>query len=382
MSVCQEKPLSSTSEQLANSEEKNEENIAQSNNTSCGSTNDEQINVSSDSIVLPNESTSIINEEVPLSPNELYRKLEIIKEIKIKTVSLQKLKSKLSQEVESIQNETKCMTDFKTELDLLIQEKLAHLEELRQIQEDINLMENTIKQADEEKRRAFESARRLQNEYKPLKDHINELRESIGLNRTDENDDVLVIEQFLGKLQPFTNSTDKASKSHSSSTPHSSTSKHHVERKKSNEEFKTKTPTQSISLNNGAGQPMDLALATVALMAQTIQKSQAQANSSFMSANSNQIQQASIVLQPALNLQTQPQNMQQIAQQRSMELNNPSFRQQQPPPMKTCLSCHQQIHRNAPICPLCKAKSRSRNPKKPKKKNEMDSSSRSPSSRN
>merc|ERR1712110_545809 len=45
----------------------------------------------------------------------------------------------------------------------------------------------------------------------------------------------------------------------------------------------------------------------------------------------------------------------------------PAFRYtQQPPPMKSCLSCHQQIHRNAPICPLCKAKSRSRNPKKPK----------------
>lgn len=44
------------------------------------------------------------------------------------------------------------------------------------------------------------------------------------------------------------------------------------------------------------------------------------------------------------------------------------FFRQQPPPMKSCLSCHQQIHRNAPICPLCKAKSRSRNPKKPKKK--------------
>ena len=40
----------------------------------------------------------------------------------------------------------------------------------------------------------------------------------------------------------------------------------------------------------------------------------------------------------------------------------------QTPPMKSCLSCHQQIHRNAPICPLCKAKSRSRNPKKPRKK--------------
>ena len=46
------------------------------------------------------------------------------------------------------------------------------------------------------------------------------------------------------------------------------------------------------------------------------------------------------------------------------------FRQQQPPPMKACLSCHQQIHRNAPICPLCKAKSRSRHPKKTKRKHE------------
>ena len=42
------------------------------------------------------------------------------------------------------------------------------------------------------------------------------------------------------------------------------------------------------------------------------------------------------------------------------------FRKQQHPPMKTCLSCHQQIHRNSPICPMCKAKSRSRNPKKTK----------------
>ncbi|CAD6195541.1 unnamed protein product [Caenorhabditis auriculariae] len=40
----------------------------------------------------------------------------------------------------------------------------------------------------------------------------------------------------------------------------------------------------------------------------------------------------------------------------------------QSPPMKTCQSCYQQIHRNAPICPMCKSKSRSKNPKKPKRK--------------
>uniref|UniRef100_A0A0K0E4G8 C4H2-type domain-containing protein n=1 Tax=Strongyloides stercoralis TaxID=6248 RepID=A0A0K0E4G8_STRER len=42
----------------------------------------------------------------------------------------------------------------------------------------------------------------------------------------------------------------------------------------------------------------------------------------------------------------------------------------QSPPMKTCQSCLQQIHRNAPICPMCKSKSRSKNPKKPKRKGE------------
>jgi hypothetical protein len=44
--------------------------------------------------------------------------------------------------------------------------------------------------------------------------------------------------------------------------------------------------------------------------------------------------------------------------------------QHQSPPMKECASCHQQIHRNAPICPMCKSKSRSKNPKKPKKRME------------
>uniref|UniRef100_A0A1I7Y0F7 C4H2-type domain-containing protein n=1 Tax=Steinernema glaseri TaxID=37863 RepID=A0A1I7Y0F7_9BILA len=42
----------------------------------------------------------------------------------------------------------------------------------------------------------------------------------------------------------------------------------------------------------------------------------------------------------------------------------------QSPPMKTCQTCLQQIHRNAPICPMCKSKSRSKHPKKAKRKAE------------
>ncbi|XP_055327816.1 zinc finger C4H2 domain-containing protein-like [Paramacrobiotus metropolitanus] len=43
------------------------------------------------------------------------------------------------------------------------------------------------------------------------------------------------------------------------------------------------------------------------------------------------------------------------------------FRQKQPP-MKKCPTCGNDIHRNAPICPICKSKSHSKNPKKSKKK--------------
>ncbi len=53
-------------------------------------------------------------------------------------------------------------------------------------------LETTIKQSDEEKQRALELAMRLKNEYKPLKESINYLRESIGLNKFDETEDDII----------------------------------------------------------------------------------------------------------------------------------------------------------------------------------------------
>jgi hypothetical protein len=41
------------------------------------------------------------------------------------------------EEVDSIETESKYLHNFQAELDMLIQEKLAHLDELRQIQNDI-----------------------------------------------------------------------------------------------------------------------------------------------------------------------------------------------------------------------------------------------------
>ena len=118
-------------------------------------------------------------------------------------------------------------------------------------------------------------------------------------------------------------------------------------------------------------------LATVALMAHSL-NAQTAANNCF---NPNQQEQLKHHFNPFILNQNQKIDSQTNSNTNAVNTSNSSgstldqmaaFRQQ-PPPMKTCLSCNQQIHRNAPICPLCKAKSRSRNPKKPKKnKNEDD----------
>ena len=55
-----------------------------------------------------------------------------------KTLSLERLKQRLLQEVKAAENEEKNLSEFRQEMELLLQEKMAHVEELRQIHADIN----------------------------------------------------------------------------------------------------------------------------------------------------------------------------------------------------------------------------------------------------
>lgn len=55
-----------------------------------------------------------------------------------KTLSLERLKQRLLQEVRAAENEDKNLNEFRQEMELLLQEKMAHVEELRQIHADIN----------------------------------------------------------------------------------------------------------------------------------------------------------------------------------------------------------------------------------------------------
>lgn len=55
-----------------------------------------------------------------------------------KTIQLEKLKMRLIREVENGDAEEKCLSEYRREMELLLQEKMSHVEELRQIHADIN----------------------------------------------------------------------------------------------------------------------------------------------------------------------------------------------------------------------------------------------------
>ncbi|XP_060263407.1 zinc finger C4H2 domain-containing protein isoform X3 [Ovis aries] len=96
---------------------------------------------------------------------------------------MEKIKTRLKAEFEALESEERHLKEYKQEMDLLLQEKMAHVEELRLIHADINVMENTIKQSENDLNKLLESTRRLHDEYKPLKEHVDALRMTLGLQR-------------------------------------------------------------------------------------------------------------------------------------------------------------------------------------------------------
>nr|CAG4647521.1 EOG090X0H8R [Megafenestra aurita] len=247
----------------------------------------------------------------------IFAQLEALKEIRQKTLSLERLKQRLLQEVRAAENEEKNLGEFRQEMELLLQEKMAHVEELRQIHADINAMESVIKQAEDARNKAVEVARHLFNEYRPMKAEVDRTRrECLGLDTLpdfQEEDGNQIPPGFFEKpkLEWLPEREDS-------------------------------TPLVSLTMTAagaGSGGPHQSGGSGF------LPPPPPQAPLIMSSSNRNE----------ARSLAPPPAGP------------SPAFRQQ-PPPMKSCMSCHQQIHRNAPICPLCKAKSRSRNPKKPKKK--------------
>lgn len=66
-----------------------------------------------------------------------------------KTLKMLKLKERLLDELEMVRKEERCLADYRTEMDMLMQEKMAHVEELRQIHADINSVRCFFSQYDD-----------------------------------------------------------------------------------------------------------------------------------------------------------------------------------------------------------------------------------------
>ncbi|KAI5699687.1 hypothetical protein M8J76_001031 [Diaphorina citri] len=255
----------------------------------------------------------------------LLAKLEAAKEVRTKALELEKLKSMIIQEVECSDQEDKNIQDYKKEMDSLVQEKMAHVEELRQIHADINAMENVIKKAEEAKNRSIERAKRIYEDYRPLKDDIDRIRRIyLGMENLpelhEEEKDLIPPELFASRSffdKPFKAANPWCQSLNSSSSALTSFGP---------------------PVTSAPPPPPSVSIASAFLPH---------------------------VPPPPPPLHLMPSTI--ITRGMGVCVFCWFYRQQ-PPPMKSCLSCHQQIHRNAPICPLCKAKSRSRNPKKPKKK--------------
>lgn len=64
--------------------------------------------------------------------------------LRAKTLQLEKLKSRIVKEMETTDQEEKCLQEYKQEMDLLLQEKMSHVEELRQIHADINAVSGKL----------------------------------------------------------------------------------------------------------------------------------------------------------------------------------------------------------------------------------------------
>ncbi|KAG5675431.1 hypothetical protein PVAND_005336 [Polypedilum vanderplanki] len=278
----------------------------------------------------------------------IFAKLEVMKDIRMKTIQLEKIKLRIINQVENSDAEEKCLAEYRRELELLMQEKMSHVEELRQIHADINAMETVIKQAEENRQRSIGMANRLHEEFAPLKTEIDTMRrEYLGLERLpelhEEEGSIIAPERFQQQQHTnfYTNKITTPSASFTRPTPVSAlaanpaTAPHHPLPPNDNPHITPLNPT------HGFLPPAPPSAVN---------------HQGLRGAHGLSAAKPSEISNPVSRIQ----------QPTSLGMH-PTFRQQ-PPPMKSCLSCHQQIHRNAPICPLCKAKSRSRNPKKPKKK--------------
>lgn len=304
---------------------------------------------------------SIFHSQNDSECNFIISKLQCLKEVHEKTLQLESLRKQLKSEVNDTHDEEKCLSEYKREMESLISEKMAHVEELRQIHTDIQSMELVIRQSEEERSKHLQMAEQLHQEYEPLKEIIDKLRGNIGLGPLPQEEDEILSIKYRERTPKDPVVWSKSSNTHPSShDSHNRSSSGYDARSCNNRENQEAEYQQCV-----ASQQVSSSLIASAAA------SQLQHHLSSMHAAVERVgltSKASNSKNAFMSHRVDGQSAANSQGDRSSSLVSSSAMRQSQPPMKSCQSCHQQIHRNAPICPLCKAKSRSRNPKKPKRR--------------
>ncbi|OQV22274.1 hypothetical protein BV898_03777 [Hypsibius exemplaris] len=248
-------------------------------------------------------------------------KLETLRDLKGRHDALLDVTERLRTTHNQLKTEEKNRADYKSETSALEAEKNELIDRLRKVNKDLEDMNAVEKGSNEYLQRLSKSKDHLVDEYLPLKDDVDRLRASLDVERSpdlaDEGIDIPTYFSVRVENQP-----------HFSNLMMSQTGggvDHHGVAG-SYGAFHPCMPTFNNPLHHhasggAAGGPANSLLTNV------------MANSGNIGLGDS-----------GINIK------------------------QRTPPMKKCPTCGNDIHRNAPICPICKSKSHSKNPKKSKKK--------------
>ncbi|EUB62646.1 Zinc finger C4H2 domain-containing protein [Echinococcus granulosus] len=269
---------------------------------------------------------------------------------------LSDVSSKLADAVGFFARESLYINEYEAELKMLLQEKSFHLEQLRLVEKDIAAIEQTIFEAKIDKLKTLKLAHKLSNDYSELLAEVNSIRTNLGLlSLTDKR-----CPEAVALTQPPSTTPLQISASDAPDGPpvsgcleslpvSSALNQEHISVWLSS--LRHGDLSWAKQFATGIGDLSDVS----SMECQTRTSTQSLRLSDVMlGSGMNTVPQSSAY--SGLPAPPPP----------PIPPSQPQQQQQQQPPMKTCQACKQLIHRNAPICPLCKTKSRSQHPKRPK----------------
>ncbi|KAL7054504.1 hypothetical protein AAHC03_026007 [Spirometra sp. Aus1] len=285
--------------------------------------------------------------------------LEAIKAAKEKSQQLQEVSDKLSDTVAFFSKETLHIKEYEAELETLIQERAFYQEQLRLIEKDAVYVERAILEANIDKLKALRLANSLFNEYSCLLSEVNSLRSNLGLNSLEDKrtpDTMALISPDLPSNASSTvEVTPNAADLPSDGPPLLECGSRGLANPSDSQDHRSHPLDSSLRLGTSQLPRNDL--------------DSASALSTWLSNfQANPGSEATAELGPNfwseghLKMATAPGCNSRLASNAFpgfLGLTDSALRDRE-----TTLACQQLIHRNAPICPLCKTKSRSRHPKR------------------